>query len=335
MAPVPSRSQLLTLLTEACELEHGLACSYLYSAFTLKQELHEGGITWRQLQMVRLWAAQIYFIAAQEMLHLAQVWNMQAAIGGTPYYLRPNFPQPPRYYPLNLPLRLERFSLAALDRFIQYERPASVIVRPENPLSGPAEPAFKTVGELYELIRSGFENIPEKTLFVGYPDRQVGADLVDFPDLVKVTDRASAVEAIRRITHQGEGVDDSREDCHFGLFRAIRRNYLLELAAAEQSGETFAPVRMSISNPVADAALHLGVGAANLITDERTREVADCFDSIYGMMLRMLQYVFDNATSHETLLHQFGRRAIELMAAVIKPLGEALTLMPAGPDYED
>ena len=48
------------------------------------------------------------------MLHLAQVWNLQAAIGGTPYYLRPNFPLSTRYYPLNLPVVLERFSWSAL-----------------------------------------------------------------------------------------------------------------------------------------------------------------------------------------------------------------------------
>jgi hypothetical protein len=84
-ASIQRRSQLLSLLTEACELEHGLACSYLYAAFTLKQDLSEGGLDWRQLQRVRLWAAQLYFIAAQEMLHLAQVWNLQAAIGGAPY----------------------------------------------------------------------------------------------------------------------------------------------------------------------------------------------------------------------------------------------------------
>jgi hypothetical protein len=91
--PASRRSALLSLLTEACELEHALACTYLYAAFTLKQDLNEGGLDWRQLQKVRFWAAQLYFIASQEMLHLAQVWNLQAAIGGTPYYLRPNFPQ--------------------------------------------------------------------------------------------------------------------------------------------------------------------------------------------------------------------------------------------------
>lgn len=333
MTTVTHRSQLLTLLTEACEIEHGLACTYLYAAFTLKQDMSEGGMTWQQLQQVRLWAAQIYYIAAQEMLHLAQVWNLQTAIGGTPYYLRPNFPQPSKYYPLNLPLRLERFSLATLDRFIQFERPADVIVRSESALSGPgAVPPFRTVGELYELIAQAFQTIPD--LFIGRPERQVDKALVDFPDLVRVSSCETALNAIGLITKQGEGLDHDRGDCHFGIFRNIRQQYLLELAEAEKAGIAFEPVRQCISNPTPSVAPHLTVHGANLILDQGTAEAADCFDSIYSVMLRMLQYVFDNATGDPAVLRTFAHGSIEAMAAIIKPLGEALTRLPAGDDYE-
>ena len=88
----------LSVLTEACELEHGLACSYLFAAFSLKDQ-YDGGLSAEELHLARKWAGQVYFIAAQEMLHLAQVWNLLTAIGGTPYYFRPNFPQTAKYYP--------------------------------------------------------------------------------------------------------------------------------------------------------------------------------------------------------------------------------------------
>jgi len=110
-----SRSTLLKLLTEACELEHGLACSYLYSAMTLKSR-PDARLPAEQAPMVRQWASQLYFIASQEMLHLAQAWNLLSALGGTPYYLRPNFPQNTKYYPLHLKLALEPYGEAALDR---------------------------------------------------------------------------------------------------------------------------------------------------------------------------------------------------------------------------
>src|SRR6516165_7495101 len=126
MKAIRSRSDLLKLLCEAAELEHGIACSYLYAGFSLKRDLSEGGMTWQEQQMVWRWAAQIYFIASQEMLHLALVWNLTTAIGGTPYYLRPNFPQEPSYYPLKVPLALEPFGLRSLRRFILYEHPRAL-----------------------------------------------------------------------------------------------------------------------------------------------------------------------------------------------------------------
>lgn len=333
--PIRSRSQLLALLTQACELEHGLACSYLYAAFSLKQGLGEGGLTWAQLQKVRLWAAQIYFVAAEEMLHLAQVWNLQAAIGGTPYYLRPNFPVPSDYYPLNVPVLLERFSLTALDRFIQYERPADVALPPESPIIGPGPAGFDTVGELYGWIASGFETIPEEQLFIGLPERQVGPDLVDFPNIVRVEDRDTALEAIALITEQGEGIQTDRDDSHFGMFRGIRHDYLRELADAERARTRFQPVRMSISNPIAAAVPAFEAEGANVLADPYTADVADAFDSNYGLMLRALQYVFDNSTSDISLIESLSQVALELMTTVIKPLGEGLTQLPAGAGYED
>src|SRR6202012_1029697 len=121
--PIASRSALVSLLSEACELEHGLACSYLYSAFTLKQSVYEQDLNWQEFQALPIWAGQLYFIASQEMMHLSQAWNLLTAIGGTPYYMRPNFPQNHKYYPIDLPLKLERFSEMALKRFIFYELP--------------------------------------------------------------------------------------------------------------------------------------------------------------------------------------------------------------------
>ena len=82
---------------------------------------------------------------------------------------------------------------------------------------------FSSIGELYGLIESGFRNIDEKKLFIGSPTQQMTRELVHFPDLVPVVDRASAIKAIEEITEQGEGREDDREDSHFGAFVAILR----------------------------------------------------------------------------------------------------------------
>lgn len=330
---VSTRSELLSLLSEACELEHGLACSYLFSAFTLKQDTSEDGISWEQLQKVRLWAAQIYFVASQEMLHLAQAWNLLAAVGGTPYYLRPNFPQELKYYSFGHPLTLEPFGRNALQRFRLYESP--VQVSPERSFFKElgVTPGFRTVGELYQQIASGFQTLPEDRLFIGIPERQIDEKLVDFPDIVRVTDRKSALLAIENITLQGEGTLEDRTDCHYGMFTETLRQYEAESEASRQQGKVFAPARNTIDNPVARYRGNYGVAYGNLIEDEYTQQVAELFDATYALMLRMLQYVFDNSTGDAALLRSFSQMAIRIMPIVVKPFGEALTLLPAGPCY--
>ena len=141
------RSQLLSLLSEACELEHALACSYLFAAFSLKQG-PEDGLDWQQQQLTRRWAAQVYFVASQEMLHLAQAWNLLAAIGGTPYDDHERFPHPKSYYPIHARLSLERYDEATLGRFIVWETPRQRAERT-------ADARFSTIGELYDQIREG------------------------------------------------------------------------------------------------------------------------------------------------------------------------------------
>ena len=332
---VESRSDLTTLLSEACELEHGLACSYLYAAFSLKQSEDEGGLSWEQLHKVKKWAAQLYLVAAQEMFHLAQAWNILTAIGGTPYYLRPNFPQTSKYYPLNLPLSLEPFSVNALKRFILYELPRQInekqYLQSEFGFIDEDLYDYKTVGELYQLIADGILKIDEKKLFIGNPNLQIGEEEADFPELIKVSDRQTAVAAIERIMEQGEGASVAfREDSHYGIFTAILQEFEKEQA---ENGSDFKPVRRVISNPV----IHLRGGALHkkttVITDEKTAMVADLFDDIYALMLRILQFVFSSPGQSPTSRRALSRFAIGIMPMVVKPLGDLLTIMPAGRLY--
>lgn len=326
-----TRSQILSLLSEACELEHGLACSYLYTGFSLKQELAEGDITWEQLQTIRRWAAQIYFVASEEMLHLAQAWNLLAAIGGTPYYLRPNFPQNSNYYPLNLPLLLEPFCVRAVQRFIYYERPHKVELSPSFLSKLDVEnPEYFSVGELYAKIRKGIEEFPEETLFIGSPDNQVGPELVDFPDLIKVIDRQSALAAIDMITEQGEGSRTNTQDCHYGIFIRIEEELEQESEAATAIGRNFVPARSAAVNPVARVRGSIGPGGT-LLDSPFAQDVSLLFDEIYGLMLRLLQMVFDHNTRPSDFARMAAKQSILLMVRVVKPLGEALMQIPAGP----
>jgi hypothetical protein len=340
-----SRARLLSLLSEACELEHALACSYLYAAFSLERDLDDG-LGWVEQQRNRRWASQIYHVAAQEMLHLAQAWNLLAAVGGMPYYARPNFPLAARHYPLNVALVLRRFDLATLERFLYYETPAHndpYHPGPVPPLppaaSWPVDESFPytSVGQLYGEILQVVDQLDEAELFLRSDRAQAGRQLVDFADLVPVVDRASATAAVQRITLQGEGVTDDREDSHYGVFRAIRS----ELAALGTDGS--APTHLA--HPVADnpyvrrrrdqipAAVlprHRDGIETTEITDQLAVLALDLFDDAYVAMLQALAYAFVNVEDGGSLVRPLARASLELMTTVLKPLGEAIARLPSG-----
>jgi hypothetical protein len=67
-------------------------CQYLYAAFSLKLDADEG-LTDAQAAAVARWRRVLGDICIDEMLHLALVANVMAAIGAAPTVSRPNFPQ--------------------------------------------------------------------------------------------------------------------------------------------------------------------------------------------------------------------------------------------------
>lgn len=88
---VDTREELVYLLGQACEIEHGLMCEHLYAQFSLKRGLDEG-LNPAQLVRVQAWEAALIGVIKQEMLHLALATNILTAIGAGPHFERPNFP---------------------------------------------------------------------------------------------------------------------------------------------------------------------------------------------------------------------------------------------------
>lgn len=360
---IKSRSELIYLLTDAAELEHSLCCIYLFAAFSLKRSVDEG-VSWSQLQHIQDWAQAILLIAREEMEHLGLASNLLTAIGGSPSFKRSNFPQPARYYPFDL--TLEPFSEATLKRFVCFERP--VHIQPEDAFCfeganvrvaanaerlTPAHVPYKTIGELYMILREAFANfpLPDNELFIGPPDAQVGgAELgVDFNRigesgggydvfLFPVTDRASALKAIDTIIEQGEGTHSDDKESHYQRFLDV----LHDLQRMRQEDPTFEPARNVIPNPLLDQPRDTTGG--NIITHPTTRRVLDLFNDGYATMLQMLIRFY--AHTDETQRELDGLRYaafFPMMTMVIRPLSEILTTMPAwevdsgqkaGPSFE-
>jgi hypothetical protein len=110
---------------------------------------------------------------------------------------------------------------------------------------------FKTVGEFYHKIRSGFDAIPEGDLFIGPPEAQSNARFVDLQgELVSVVDRHSACAAIDMVVEQGEAPSSAHPDAHFVVFDTIRKELEDAVADARTTGSVFEPVRPVASNPM-------------------------------------------------------------------------------------
>lgn len=219
---VNDREQLIYLLTEAAEIEHGLMCIYLYAGWSLKQARTEG-VTLAQLEAIDRWRKEIRSVAMEEMAHLATVNNLLMSIGSPPHFRRQNFPVPGGYHPASLVMRLAPLTRDTLAHFIYLERPEGEEMaqapgfetpvayqrRPWASRLTPTAEDFDTVGHLYSGVKQGFttlaDRLGESALFVGHAEAQLGPDIMTLPGLVTVTGLASALQAIDVIVEQGEG----------------------------------------------------------------------------------------------------------------------------------
>jgi Ferritin-like len=338
---IEHREALIYMICEAAELEHGLMCEYLFAAFSLKDRVGEG-VSEDQLEAILRWRSTVLGVAAQEMLHLALTANMLTALGASPHLSRPNLPQPARHYPGSVRLILLPFGEQALRHFLYLERPEGTDLDDAEGLAafGEAVPVmseeeivprlqdFATVGHLYRSIESGFGHLVEKLgadrVFVGPPQAQVTQASFAWPQLVPITDLASATAAIEAIVDQGEGPRGDWRQAHFGRFKSV----LDEFLALRQADPTFEPAR-----PVAAATVRPGERNSGglLINDPVTAKVADLGNVVYEVLLQVLYRLLSRIDESDAETAILADVAVGLMVDGIEPLGRVLTTLPVGP----
>jgi hypothetical protein len=339
---VETREELVYLLGQACEIEHGLMCEYLYAQFSLKRGLNEG-LTPEQLQRVQTWEAALISVIKQEMLHLALSSNILTAVGAAPHFERPNFPILSRWYPPGVQIALLPFGEQALRHFMFLERPEGMAlddsagmaaVQQAKPMTVGgagvvAEPEeWQTVGHLYRGIEAGLVSLcdryGEEAVFIGPTRAQAVTDIFEWPELLAVTDLTSARRAIETIVEQGEGARGDWVRSHFGTFVGILES-LLSDQAADQS---FNPAR---AVEPAFVRLPSDVESGTLIADPTAAQVADLANGLYEVILQVLTryYIHQGETAAE--LDTLARTAKHLMNWVLRELGPVLTALPVGP----
>ena len=249
------RRELVWLLVQAAELEHGLMCEYLFAQFTLKRSRDEG-LSGEQLATVAAWEQVLIDVIKQEMLHLALTTNLLTAIGAAP-------PAPAELpHPVALvsawgadrPGPVRGTSPAALHlpgtprrdgpsrrRGLRRRRPGQPLTNGDELMAVPED--YQTVGHLYRGIEHGLERLVQRHgedgVFIGPPNAQATTEVFEWPELTAVTDLASAKAAIELIVEQGEGARGGWRSAHFGKFVALLQAY----RAARAVDPAFEPAR--------------------------------------------------------------------------------------------
>jgi len=337
---IESREDLAFVLSEASTLEHMIMCEYLFAAFSLKRNESEN-ISSGELEMVRRWEGVIDTVAVQEMTHLALVNNMLVAIGASPYFQHPNFPQPSRYFSPNIRLALVPFGEQALRHFLYLERPEGMsiegvpgfeVLGDLNPpeLKGgivPEQQYFTTVGNLYRGIEKGFGDLVSKYgedgVFIGKNHTQATEELFGLASLFEVKDLESARRAVEGIVEMGEGARGDWTNAHFGMFLRIF-NEFMQVKAQNPGFRPTKPVVAAYSRPP------IGVENATLIADTFTSKVADLFNGSYALAVQVLGRFYIHEYDRREELRSLADAAVCIMSRVIEPLGVALTTLPIG-----
>jgi hypothetical protein len=332
---IQTRDHLIYALSLAAELEHGICLQYLYAAYTLKTTAD--GLTPTQAAMVNQWETDLLEIARQEMGHMGLVNNLLTAIGGSPHFHRPNFPQENRYGKTNIHLQLRPLTCKTLEAFIAFEQPQLWPLSAFAPTPVPTPFNYESIQELYRFIREGFVCLErklrkeKKTLFIGPPEAQIDSERIGLRNkrriydvqLSRVTNLNEASKAIKQIVEEGEGSRKEHDDSHHKRLISIQSQY-------PKSNE-FVPHRDVIDNPATREHRLRWSDQANLIEDPFTLKVAHLSNAAYEILLLTLIrfYAQIDATEAELATLQ-STSFFPLMVMVVRPAAELLSTLPAG-----
>jgi CDGSH-type Zn-finger protein/uncharacterized Fe-S cluster protein YjdI len=337
-----SREALVHQLYEAAELEHNLMCTYLYAAFSLRIGTEEG-LSPVEADATARWRRAILKVAVEEMGHLTAVWNITAALGGSPRFGRMNFPLDPGALPANVVVKLAPFGEAALQHFIYLERP-SCSAEPEGegfkpdfsftrgdarPRVTPMPVDYETVGVFYEMLSKNLASfvarVGEKEAFCGDRNLQLSRKEIDFQGCDPVVCSITALKAFDAIVSQGEGAAKEDGDSHYCRFIAIRE----ELKALRAANPDFEPAFPAAVNPVLRKPVRQG--ARVWLENEETAATVDLANTAYMLMLRLISHSYLLPRPHPAKALCVDL-ALGLMRAVT-PLAERAARLPAGPSH--
>ena len=222
--------QLHNLLQKAVELEHSTIPPYLTALYSIPD-----GTNPEAAQIIKS-------VVMEEMLHMILAANLLNSIRDPKLDLPGPCIDHPKFipeYPTKLPVidagfevHLMKFCPSSIETFVKIERPTAPKGEPHN---CHCIRSYHTIGQFYEAIEEALRRFSkDEDIFKGDPKNQVtsahyyGGGGKIYP----VTDLDSALDALKEIVGQGEGVHDSvldgdeelgeaAEVAHFFRFKEI------------------------------------------------------------------------------------------------------------------
>lgn len=273
---VAPREQAVRLLWIGAEVEHALMVEYLYAAYSINLQQPEEAMR----KDVMRWRSTILEIAREEMGHLATVENLLTLIGGPLHFDREDFPIiDPDLWPF--PFELEPLSKRSLAKYVLAETPSEDVLVSlglkdeidaiKKFLKVEGDLTVHRVGLIYDKVNDLFtaSPMPEGPPVPPYTDQNPSIATVDiqqstekyqvtpaawglgYGDLLIETayDRASAQNAIRLVSEQGEGTSapSDLDSSHFGKFLKIYREF--------PDTESWQPSHKVASNPTTNTTI--------------------------------------------------------------------------------
>ncbi|AHH99185.1 hypothetical protein GCM10010174_49460 [Kutzneria viridogrisea] len=355
---ITTRGGLLLALRDAATIELAVMLQYLYAAFSVpthgaaaeyvrrgQWSIHQarlacgdGGET--QDGGIR---GSLLAVAREEMIHFLAVNNIIMAIGEPFHVPLVDFGTINHQLAIPLDLSLEPLSLSSVQRFIAIEQPDRLVDTVEHSaLTRPGtstDNRYGSLSELYADIRDGLHRVPD--LFMVRKGRGGGEHHLFLresintvhPDYqLEVDDLASALFAIDVITEQGEGNvltpanPDPTERSHFDTFQHMAELLVTEQVTGWGGRRTPWPAYPMLRNPT----LQEGNPVRQLVVDPSAAQVVRLFDRSYFMALQLMVQHFGQQPDASLRRSALMNRAIDVMAGVMRPLGELLATLPSG-----
>jgi chromopyrrolic acid synthase len=353
---IADRDELVVALRQAAELEVAVMLQYIYAAYSIpnyvtgKEYVQRGLWTPAQLNLACGDGQETHNygmrgvlleISHEEMIHFLMVNNILMAMGEPFYPASPNFGEIDRTIPIDVDLALEPLNANSIHRFMRLEMPDFLAEElaereVEDPIADRLH-SYGSLSELYRQIRQAIEQIPD--LFITKKAPAGGEHHLflreDFNQhhphyQLQVEDVKSALFAIDLITEQGEGCDANSpkfDRSHYQQFRQMAAALAQQQFAIDKNDPIpWNPAYPALRNPTLYSRDH----STSVVTAAETVTVMQICDECYFIMMQLMVQHFGLMPNGSLRRSKLMNAAIDIMAGMVRPLGELLMTMPSG-----